>query len=272
MSDDEQQNTGDEQQNAGESSAPEPTQGRPSPSAQAARRARRIGGRPASGGPAEQPSPPAADSPVGQPVPARPAPAHEFPPGPPEAFRGAAAVGPPATPAWLNWLPAEVLAAGAVVMAVIIVIFSHGVWWGPDASRTPGGGATLRQQVLAAAKTCVANTNTYKYTDLDTYESAALKCATGKFRDDLKRTIDTLIKVNAPKLKSSQTAQINRGGIEAVSPDGRQWTILLYGQLSVTNSESTTPHVDPFAAQVRMDKVKDGWLISALTTVATPLS
>src|SRR5207247_10821254 len=110
----------------------------------------------------------------------------------------------------LNWLPAEVLATGAVVMAVLIVVFSHGVWWGPDASHIPGGGPQLREQVLAAAKTCVAKTNTYKYTDLDSYESAALKCATGKFADDLKRTIDTVITVKAPKLQSSQTAQVHQ--------------------------------------------------------------
>jgi hypothetical protein len=200
-------------------------------------------------------------------------PAGSFPPPPlaPSAQPRPAAGG-PTQPAWLNWAPAGVLSVGAVVMAVLVIVFSHGVWWGPDASRTPAGGAKLREQVLAAAKTCVAATNTYKYTDMDTFETKALACTTGVFRGQLKSTIDSIIRVNAPKLKASQTPQINRGGIEAVSPDGRQWTILLYGQLSVTNSNDPQPRTDPFAAQVRMERVGGKWLISALTTVATPLS
>jgi hypothetical protein len=268
-------------------------QARPTPpSAAAARRARRIGGRPApSAGP--HPDQPAAASPTpadggDQPREAKlgrlsftkakqvkpdagaaEPPASVFPP-PPPAPRVSTAPGTP--PPWLNWAPAAVLSAGAVVMAVLIVAFSHNVWWGSDPSHTPDGGQRLREQVMAAAKTCVAATNTYKYTDLNTFETKALGCATGEFRNQLKSTIDTLIKVNAPKLKSSQTAQINRGGLEAISQDGRQWTILLYGQLSVTNSNESQPRTDPFAAQVRMQKVQDKWLISALTTVATPLS
>jgi hypothetical protein len=177
-------------------------------------------------------------------------------------------------PDWLNWAPAGVLGAGALVMAVLLIVFSHGVWWGPDPGQVPAAKspAVVREQVLAAAKTCVATTNTYKYTDLDGYEKQALACATGEFAGQLKQTIDTLLKVNAPRLKSSQTAQINRGGIEAISPDGRQWTILLFGQLSVTNAGNQHPRTDPFAAQVRMQRVHGKWLISALTTVSTPLS
>jgi hypothetical protein len=178
-----------------------------------------------------------------------------------------------APPAWLNWLPAAVLSAGALAMAVLLIVFSHGVWWGPDPAAVPSGRtATLREQVLAAAKTCVASTNTYKYTELDSYESRALACTTGQFTSQLKDTIDRLIRVNAPKLKSSQTAQINRGGIESISPDGRQWTILLFGQLSVTNSNDKQPRTDPFAAQVVMQRVRGKWLMAKLTTVSTPLS
>jgi hypothetical protein len=178
-----------------------------------------------------------------------------------------------AVPSWLNWAPAAVLTAGALVMAILLLLFSHNVWWGTDPKSVPQdhSPAVVREQVLAAAKTCVATANTYKYTDLDSYETKALACTTGEFTSQLRDTIERLIKVNAPQLKSSQTAQINRGGIEAVSPDGKQWTILLFGQLSVTNNENKTPRTDPFAAQVRMDKVDGKWLIGALTTVSSPL-
>jgi hypothetical protein len=167
-----------------------------------------------------------------------------------------------------------VLSAGAIGMAVLLLVFSHGVWWGPDPKSVPAdkSAAVVREQVLAAAKTCVAAANTYQYTDLNSYESKALACTTGEFTNQLRDTIERLIKVNAPRLKSSQTAQINRGGIEAINDDGTQWTILLFGQLSVTNNDNQQPRTDPFAAQVRMDKTNGKWLIGALTTVSSPLS
>ena len=69
--------------------------------------------------------------------------------------------------------------AGALAMAVIVGIVSHGVWWGKDtASQTSVN--PLRQQVSAAAKTCLAATNTYKYTDLDAFEKAGRPAPPGR--------------------------------------------------------------------------------------------
>lgn len=289
MSDDEQPNPpGGEQPSGPREEQPtepreQPSPGKPagtspappggSASAAAARRARRIGGRPA--GPAGAPRPePAQPGEVAQTVYKRgePAPAAGLDSdlGAPEPTTVVVT----AVPAWLNWAPAAVLGAGAVTMAVLLIVFSHGVWWGGHGRATAGApdAQIVRQQVLAAAKTCVATTNTYKYSDLDTYERKALACTTGEFTGQLRDTIERLIKVNAPKLKSSQTAQINQGGIEAITPNGNQWTILLFGQLSVTNANDAKPRTDPFAAQVRMDRVNGKWLIGALTTVSSPLS
>ncbi len=256
----------------------EPAEPQPkSPSAAAARRARRIGGRAVTPTGADAATPAAEPAGPAQPGDTEPVElskaAAEFPPPPapqPQAGPGAR----PDYPAWVNWAPAGVLIAGAVAMAILMVVFSHGVWWGPDASRVPAGASAneIRERVLAAAKTCVADTNTYKYTDLDAYETKALSCATGEFAGQLKTTIDTLIKVNAPKSKSSQTARIDKGGIEAVSPDGSQWTVLLYGQLGVTNSTYPKGRTDPFAAQVVMQRANGGWLIAKLSTVSSPLS
>jgi hypothetical protein len=235
---------------------------KPSPSAAAARRARRIGGSPAGRPRPGTPAEPAAMSRQ----PAEPAAVPEQPAGvaAPVDVR-------PAPPAWLNWAPAGVLSVGAVLMAILIAAFSHGVWWGPDPSSPPSNPDVRREQVLAAAKTCLAATNSYEYTRLDAYEQKALACATGPFVGQLRKTIDSLVKVNAPKLKSSQTAQINRGGIEAISPDGGQWTILLFGQLTVTNTNEPKGRTDPFAAQVRMQKAHGKWLIAGLTTVSSPV-
>jgi hypothetical protein len=169
-------------------------------------------------------------------------------------------------PAWLRWAPAGALTAGAIVMAVLLVTFSHGVWWAKPS------GSVEREKVLAAAKTCVATSNTYKYTDLTSFETKALACATGTFRTQLKSTIERLIKVNAPQIKAAQTAKISRGGVEAITSNGKQWTVLLFGELAVTNSNYPKGRTDPFAAQVQMEKSGGKWLMSDLKTVSTPLS
>jgi hypothetical protein len=227
-----------------------------SPAAAAASRARRIGGRP-SGTAARQPV--RREEPAGgeatRPVkPAKPA-------KPARRKRAGAEV-----PGWLRWLPAGVLSAGAVAMVVLLIVFSHGVWWAK-----PSGNAE-RDRVLAAAKTCVAKTNTYTYTALDKYRKQVQACTTGALTGQIDKTIDSLIKKYAPTLKAKQTAQINKGGIEAVSGSGDQWTLVVFGQLSVTNSNYPSGRTDPFAAQVRMQKVRGKWLMSGLQTVSTPVS
>jgi hypothetical protein len=169
-------------------------------------------------------------------------------------------------PGWLRWAPAGVLSAGAVAMAVLLIVFSHGVWWGTTSS------AVQREQVLAAAKTCLATANTYQYTALDAYEKKALACTTGGLTAKLRKTIDKLVRVRAPQLKAGQRAEINRAGIEAITKDGSQWTVLVFGQLAVTNTNYPKGRTDPFAAEVRMQKAHGQWLMSDLQNVSTPLS
>ena len=172
-------------------------------------------------------------------------------------------------PAWLTWAPAAVLVAGVIAMAVVVSIVSHGVWWGNDAN-SQRSVIALRQQVVAAAKTCLATTNTYKYTAIDAFEKAGLACTTGKQTTDFRKAVDTLIRKNAATLKFTQTAQINKAAIESVS--GNQWTILLYGQLLVTNVQQPTGRTDPFSATVRMERVKGKWLIASLRPVSSPIN
>ena len=239
----------------------QPTQPPTRSAGAAARRARRIGGL---GAQSQHDSPDAPSSAAGGgPSLPPPPPPVSPPPPPPSGGQPTVVV---AVPAWLRWAPAGVLTAGAIVMAILLVTFSHGVWWAKTS------GTVQREKVLAAAKTCVAASNTYKYTQLDAFEKKALDCATGTFRVQLRTTIEKLIKVNAPQLKASQTAQISRGGIETITSNGRQWTVLLFGQLAVTNTNYPKGRTDPFAAQVRMQKVGGKWLMADLKTVSTPLS
>jgi hypothetical protein len=227
----------------GESTAKRPT---PSPKAQAASRARRIGGRPQ---PGAAPRPTAAVAP-------KPAPTEsEVTPEPvPSASR-------PPLPVWLNWLPAAVLGAVIVLVLVLGLVASHGVWWAKKSTDTAG----LRQQVLASAKGCMAKINTYDYRKLDASEAAGVACTTGDLTAQYKTTMEKLIKPQAPKVKFTQAATINSAGIESISKDGKQWVVLIFGQLSTTNSQdgTTTPKLSIFSAQATMERVHGTWLISA---------
>jgi hypothetical protein len=245
----------------------------PQPGAQAARpksgaaaaasRARRIGGRVSAGEPTTQPTakqPTATSAPIST---TKPAPPREAPDRKQARPRAAEPV---QLPGWLRWAPTGILTAGVVAMAVILVVFSHGVWW----ARTSG--QTVREQVLAAAKTCAAAENTYKYTALDSFEAKALRCTTGSFTGTVRHIIETVVKKNAPTLKASQTVQINTGGIESVTDGGHRWKVVLFGQLSATNVNSAKGSLpDPFAAEVIMQKAHGKWLMAGLNTISPPL-
>jgi hypothetical protein len=237
---------------------------RPLPAAAAASRARRIGGRVGPGAASSSDADTAAGAGpvrIGEPVKLRKADQ-----GDDRSSTGSQPGVVAVVPTWLRWLPAGVLTAGAIAVAVLMLVFSHGVWWG----KTPSD--TVREQMLAAAKTCVAETNTYKYNALDKYDAAVGECTTGRLTPQIRKTITTVIKKYAPTLKATQTASISRGAIEAVSPHGKQWTVLVFGQLSVVNTNDPKGRTDPFAAQVQMEKVHGKWLMSGLKTVATPVS
>jgi hypothetical protein len=240
---------------------PGATPAKPAPAVSAAARARRIGGRvgPRPDASSSAAPVPGATEPV---VLSKAATSTVDSDGLPDPAAPPSVV---VVPGWLRWLPAEVLTAGAVVMAILMIVFSHGVWWGRPS------GNSVREEMMAAAKTCVARTNTYKYTELPKYSKAVKDCTTGALTGQINKTIETVIKKYAPSLKATQTAQITRGAIEAVSAHGEQWTVLVFGTLSVVNTNDPKGRTDPFAAQVKMEKIHGKWLMSGLTTVATPV-
>jgi hypothetical protein len=226
---------------------------RPNPGASAARRARRIGGRPAPAAPATTPSP--AVDPDAPPAPS--AVRLEKPP-PAEQPRGEQpSAGVRSLP--LAWFPAAVLGVAAVLLLAILVWFSHGGYWDkPAGSTTSQPSATDQQRVLAAAKTCFATLNTYDYRKLDQAQAAGLACTTGSFTHDYQAAFEAQIQKYAPAAKAVQTAQVNKAGISQVSPTGEQWVVLIYGQLQ-TNNVSTakegSPRVSPVGGVLTMNCV-----------------
>ncbi len=232
----------------------------PSPGAQAASRARRIGGRPS---PRPRPAPSADEdrSVAAAEASGRVATVTTTAPTP---------VAPPAAKEddtetlrrrldRLRWIPAMVAGIAVAALAASILALSHGVWWA-----TPSASAT-RDEVLAAAKTCLARTNSYDYRKLDQAEAAGLACATGRFRDSYKQSMETVVRKLAPERKATQEVQVDKAGVESVSKDGTQWVVLIYGQQKVTNTTTQQPRLDILSARVTMDRVDGKWLISALS-------
>ncbi|MGI8761517.1 MAG: hypothetical protein ACR2LF_09560, partial [Jatrophihabitantaceae bacterium] len=164
-------------------------------------------------------------------------------------------------PVWLRWAPAALAGVVAVALAVVCVVTSHGVWWATSSTNV----ISERGQVLAAAKSCMATMNTYDYRKLPQSEAAGLACTTGKLTSQYQTAINTVIKPQAVKVQFTQTAQVNNAGVESVSPDGKQWVVLVFGQLATTNSStgSTTPRPDVFSARATMQKVGSKWLVAA---------
>lgn len=261
------------------------TRRRPSPAAAAASRARRIGGSTSAGrsatagtAKASAPAPDAAapDAPATEmttkrgstSVSTRKKPAAALKDG--ETTSDAAEAAPKRTktpreaPPWLSWLPAGVLVAAALIMLIVLATASHGVWWGQDSA------TTARDQVLAAAKTCTVNTNSYSYLTFDADKKKGEACTTGAQTQRYSNAMESLIRAKAKTLKASQVAQINTAGVQAITKGGRQWTILVFGQIKIITSQTgKTGRIDPFAARVRMDNVNGTWLLSAIDTVTS---
>jgi hypothetical protein len=238
---------------------------RPSPGPGAASRARRIGGRPSPGAtrPAPRPEPvepegiePEATAPEAT----GPETTETTETTEPQVAGSAPRQNRPAAPGVLAWLPAALLAALVAVLLGFGVAASHGVWW----AKAQVDVQHQRTEVLAAAKTCMATMNTYDYRKLDAAEKSGLACTTGKLTDQYRTAMDKLIKPQAAKVQFTQTAQVNSAGIESISKDGSQWTVLIFGQLSTTNSQtgSNAPKLSIFSARVTMQRSSGHWLVA----------
>jgi hypothetical protein len=228
----------------------------PPPKGSAARRARRIGGRPApvpGTRPApEGPRPRPADAPVTTSV------------SPPVRLdktdrpTAAPAAG-PVRSLPLAWFPAAVLGIAALLLLGILVWFSHGGYWDkPGGSSSSQPSTTDQERVLAAAKKCFATLNTYDYRKLDDAQAAGLACTTGSFTSDYEAAFQAQIQKYAPAAHAVQTAQVNKAGISQVSPTGEQWVVLIYGQLQTSNvstEKSGSPRVSPVGGVLTMDCV-----------------
>lgn len=274
-----------------EQGAVDDTARRPSPGATAASRARRIGGRPMptpaardarSVTPeAEQVTAPAAasskaaqDKAAGKAKPAKQANPERA--AAPAASAASAAPGEPRRPLpvdlvamqrrldRLRWIPAVIAALALVAVLVIGGWQSHGVWWGKKLADTR---TEQQQRVLAAAKSCTAAILSYDYKRLDQTQSAAEACITGQFKQDYDQSFE-LVRTAAPQKDASQTFEVANGGVSDVSSDGKQWVVMLYGQIGYTdNTVKNGPRLDISTPIVTLTQVNGKWLVSKMDTI-----
>jgi hypothetical protein len=252
---------------------------RPSPGAQAASRARRIGGRPLPGPRSDTATevPASTAEPMGPSSPATPPKRPDrakAKPARPETKAGRSAPRRPVDASTYQRRFARaalilitVSAVGVAALLGVGLWLSHGVWWSKaptDATRN-----SERQQVLAAAKTCTSRILSYDYRTLDASEKAGQACSTGQLKADYTKLMDTTVKQIAPQSNVVQVFQVENAGITSVSADGKQWVIVVYGQQQVTSKTVTAgPRLDISNAVVTLNRVGKTWRVSNMTTTS----
>jgi Mce-associated membrane protein len=240
---------------------------RPSPGATAASRARRIGGRPMptpAGREAQRTSAPAKGD---EPQPAKQSASLKKTPSDDDQPRRPLPVDLLAMQRRLDrlrWIPAVIAGLALVAVLVVGVWQSHGVWWGKKLGDTR---TEQQQRVLAAAKSCTAAILSYDYKRLDQTQAAAEACITGQFKQDYDQSFE-LVRTAAPEKSASQTFQIANGGVSDVSSDGKQWVVMLYGQIGYTDSTvKNGPRLDISTPIVTLTEVNGKWLVSKMDTI-----
>jgi Mce-associated membrane protein len=222
-----------------------------------AARARRIGGasHPATG---RRPSPgPSASASAAPAAPEATAPAPHRPspvPGPSTVRR------PRTTP--LQRL--AILVAGLLVIALAA---ADVLLWQPWHHEQTA--AEQRERLIASVNPAVAKVVSYDYRHIDQDTAAAAAYLAEPFRDEYQRSIKTTIRAQALKLKSVVQGEVGSSGITSVTDDGKQATVLVLGQQTITNTlhPATNPERDPISVRVTLTLVHGRWLISKMDLV-----
>jgi len=149
----------------------------------------------------------------------------------------------------------------AIVLAVLVLL---GVVATVLAATLPSGAGSAgeRDQALSAAKSEVPLILSYSYRTLDADVAKAKAQLTGRAVTDYTAAMTKSIKPTAVKVKAVVQAQTDGAGVESVSPDGRQVTVVVFGEQKVTNSSLSAPRTDLFRVRATLDLVSGHWLVS----------
>lgn len=154
----------------------------------------------------------------------------------------------------------------AAVLVALIAGLGALNWW----LLTAKDGASANQQraqVLSSAKAAVPLILSYNYGSFDKSVGAAKAVLTGRASTDYVQAMAGTIKPTATKTKAVVQAQTDAAGVESVSGDGKQVTVVVFGEQKVTNTSLTAPRTDLFRVRVTMDKVNGQWLVSKFVQI-----
>ena len=124
-----------------------------------------------------------------------------------------------------------------------------------------------RDQVLSDAKTATQLVISYDYHHVQADAAKAAAHLTGAFASDYRKSIDSVIAVQAPKVQAVVEGQIDTAAIESVSGSGDQVTVIVFGEQKVTNTSLSQPRTDIVRLRVTMDRVGSDWKIAKLDQI-----
>jgi Mce-associated membrane protein len=146
-------------------------------------------------------------------------------------------------------------------LAVVVLALAALDGWLVTSSSSSGSRAQ-RDQALSTAKTAVPLVLSYDYRHFDSDVAAARARLTGRAVTDYAQAMARTIKPAATKAHAVVHAQTDAAGVEAVSSDGNQVTVVVFGEQKVSNASLTAPRIDLFRVRVTLDRVRGQWLVS----------
>lgn len=158
---------------------------------------------------------------------------------------------------WLRWLPAGVVAALVIALAIVDVLMLQDF-------RNQSNRTERREQLIASVNAGITKLLSYDYRHLDQDKNAASAYLTGTFRDQYVASMDSTVKKNAPTEKAVVVGEVGSSALTSVSGDGKQAVLLVLGQQTVTNVKQPTPRNEIVSLRVTAQLVHGKWLVSDL--------
>jgi hypothetical protein len=126
--------------------------------------------------------------------------------------------------------------------------------------------AALVSQIFADVRREMVSINSYDYRRLTLYRKVAAAATTKPLTAQVLKSIDGVVAVYGPKNRSTQVAKINKVGIASLDGAVHEATVLVFGQLTVTNKSAPHGRTDPFFATVGARLTNHHWLMDRLVT------
>jgi hypothetical protein len=124
--------------------------------------------------------------------------------------------------------------------------------------------AADRTKLLSSVKSAVALVLSYDYRHLKADVDRASPHLTGDYRDQYLKAMNDTVSAQAVKQKAVVVGQVAAAGVASVNDRGTIATVLVLGQLSVTNVTVTQGRTDAFRIRVTAQLVKGEWLIAKI--------